>query len=100
MAAYGATATGLSKLCLSGGCMMNRVLAEGLVTASGKRPNAVMADAGLFGPLSEPAPQGVEGGPAATMTGRAILPRRLPPNDGGLSLGQAVMVRQTVMEGK
>jgi hydrogenase maturation protein HypF len=69
MAADGAAGTGLSALCLGGGCMMNRVLAEGLVAALSAR--------GLT----------------------PVLARRLPPNDGGVSLGQAVMARQTVMEG-
>jgi hydrogenase maturation protein HypF len=69
MAEAGTASSGLSALCLGGGCMMNRVLAEGL---------------------------------AASLSARGLTPvlaRRLPPNDGGLSLGQAVMARLTVMEG-
>jgi hydrogenase maturation protein HypF len=58
-----AGAGGMSTLCLGGGCMMNRVLAEGLVEALGGAP---------------------------------LLARRLPPNDGGLSLGQAVLARRMV----
>jgi hydrogenase maturation protein HypF len=63
LAAEGAAASGFSTICLGGGCMMNRVLAEGLVDA--------LSAIGL-------AP---------------VLARRLPPNDGGVSLGQAVMAR-------
>ena len=69
LAANGAAATGLSTLCLSGGCMMNRVLAEGLVAA---------------------------------LSARSLVPllaRRIPPNDGGVSLGQAVMARRAMNEG-
>jgi hydrogenase maturation protein HypF len=69
LAASGAAATGLSTLCLSGGCMMNRVLAEGLVAALSAR--------GLT----------------------PVLARRLPPNDGGVSLGQAVMARHAANQG-
>ncbi|WP_455179479.1 carbamoyltransferase HypF [Azospirillum melinis] len=52
-------AHGLGQVVLSGGCLMNAVLAEGLVAGFG--------DAGM----------------------EALLPRLAPANDGGLSLGQA-----------
>jgi hydrogenase maturation protein HypF len=71
MAASGAATTGLSTLCLSGGCMMNRVLAEGLMEALAARDVVT-----------------------------PVLARRLPPNDGGLSLGQAVMARRASIEGR
>jgi hydrogenase maturation protein HypF len=66
LAAGGAADSGLSTLCLGGGCMMNRVLAEGLMTASRER---------------------------------VVLARRLPPNDGGVSLGQAVLARRGFNQG-
>jgi hydrogenase assembly chaperone HypC/HupF len=69
LAVGGLAETGLSTICLGGGCMINRVLAEGLVNALSVR--------GLT----------------------PILARRLPPNDGGLSLGQAVMVRRRSTKG-
>ncbi len=57
------------KIALGGGCMMNRVLSEGL--AGGLREKG-------FAPL---------------------LARKLPPNDGGLSLGQAALARAVLMGG-
>lgn len=68
LARYGATATGLNAIVLGGGCLMNRVLAEGL-SASLARSNLT-----------------------------ALLARRLPANDGGLSFGQAVLARRAFSE--
>jgi hydrogenase maturation protein HypF len=62
-----ATATGGEKIALGGGCLMNRILAEGLAGA--------LRDKG-FVPL---------------------LARKMPPNDGGLSLGQAALARAVLM---
>ncbi|HUO53855.1 MAG TPA: carbamoyltransferase HypF [Rhodoblastus sp.] len=55
------------KIALGGGCLMNKVLAEGL---AGR-----LREQG-FGPL---------------------LAQKIPPNDGGLSLGQAVLARAELM---
>ncbi|MEI8393894.1 MAG: carbamoyltransferase HypF [Rhodospirillaceae bacterium] len=57
---------GLDRVVLAGGCLNNRVLAEGLV-------------AGFAG-------QGIT----------ALLARQAPPGDGGLALGQAVIAARTV----
>ena len=57
--AQAAGATGITRVSLSGGCFLNAVLAE-----------AIQRDCAAIG-LS------------------AFLPRQVPPNDGGLSLGQA-----------
>lgn len=61
--AAAAQAQGHSRVALGGGCMMNRILAEGLAEAVRAR--------GLF----------------------PLLARAVPCNDGGLSLGQAAMAR-------
>ena len=56
--------TGTATVVLGGGCMMTRVLAEGLTAA--------LAVLGL----------------------KPLMARRLPPNDGGLSYGQVALARQ------
>ncbi|WP_053239747.1 carbamoyltransferase HypF [Pleomorphomonas koreensis] len=68
LARHGATASGLKSIALGGGCLMNRVLAEGLSAALLK---------------SDLTP---------------LLARRLPANDGGLSFGQAVLARWAFSE--
>jgi hydrogenase maturation protein HypF len=70
MASAGAAATGITSICLGGGCLMNRVLAEGLAESLSAR--------GLT----------------------AMLARILPPNDGGLSFGQAVLARRATTRGE
>lgn len=50
---------GIDKVVLSGGCFLNKILAEGLINT--------LSQLGI----------------------RAFLPQNLPPNDGGISLGQA-----------
>ncbi|MCA9621740.1 MAG: carbamoyltransferase HypF [Myxococcales bacterium] len=64
-----ARAHGLHEVVLAGGCFANRVLGEAVV--------AGLAAEGLV----------------------ALLPRRAPPGDGGLSLGQALVAAQRLEEG-
>ncbi|HUO53386.1 MAG TPA: carbamoyltransferase HypF, partial [Rhodoblastus sp.] len=64
-----ATARPGEKIALGGGCLMNKVLAEGLA--------GLLRQKG-FAPL---------------------LARKIPPNDGGLSLGQAALARAALMNG-
>jgi hydrogenase maturation protein HypF len=62
--ACAAAAQGLNVVALSGGCLLNRVLAEGLVLALRERQL------------------------------QPLLPRLVPPNDGAISLGQVAVARQ------
>jgi hydrogenase maturation protein HypF len=69
MALAGVAASRTAAICIGGGCAMNRVLTEGL---------------------------------AASLTASGLTPvlaRQLPPNDGGISLGQVAMARLTTPEG-
>ncbi|QCN97184.1 carbamoyltransferase HypF (plasmid) [Azospirillum argentinense] len=61
-------ARGLDRVILSGGCLVNAVLAEGLSAGFAARGVA------------------------------ALLPRRAPANDGGLSLGQAWVAMQSLLQ--
>lgn len=61
-----AEASGINRIALGGGCMMNRVLAEGLVVTLRTR--------GL----------------------KPVLPSKVPANDGGIALGQAAYARQII----
>lgn len=65
-----ASENGISTIALGGGCLMNKVLAEGLAQA--------LAARGLI----------------------PLLPGQVPANDGGLSLGQAHLARRRLMEGE
>lgn len=65
-----AAATGGEKIALGGGCLMNRILAEGLAGALREKGFAT------------------------------LLARKIPPNDGGLSLGQAALARAALMGAK
>jgi len=69
LAADVAARTGHAAIALGGGCLMNRTLTEGLV--------AGLAARGLT----------------------PLVARKLPPNDGGLSFGQAVLARRASFEG-
>ncbi len=68
LARHGAAVAGLTSIALGGGCLMNRVLAEGLSAA------------------------------LVTSKLTPLLARRLPANDGGLSFGQAVLARRAFSE--
>lgn len=68
-AGLGASQANTQKIMLGGGCIMNRVLAEGLARA-------------LRGCGLEP-----------------HLPQRMPANDGGIALGQAAFARQLIKHG-
>ena len=55
------------KIWLGGGCMINRILSEGLAESCAQKNRA------------------------------PLLARKLPPNDGALSLGQAALARAVLM---
>ena len=69
-AAAAASSLGQRRVALSGGCFLNKVLTEGIVTGLAER--------------------GIE----------ALVARAVPPNDGGLSLGQAFVAAEALMHGR
>jgi len=68
-AAAAASARGLRAVALSGGCFLNKVLTEGVVEGLGAR--------------------GI----------KPLVARAVPPNDGGLSLGQAFIAASALLNG-
>lgn len=68
--AAAATARNLQTVALSGGCFLNKILTEGLVVG--------LAERGL----------------------KALVARAVPPNDGGLSLGQAFIAATALSRGE
>jgi len=69
-AAAAASARGLRQVALSGGCFLNKVLSEGIAEALSARGIA------------------------------PLIARAVPPNDGGLSLGQAFVAAAVLAQGK
>jgi hydrogenase maturation protein HypF len=69
LVAAAVSARGLRAVALSGGCFLNKILTEGLVEGLSAR--------------------GIE----------ALVARAVPPNDGGLSLGQAFIAASALLNG-